>query len=215
MAVKHLRTHYLGKPFTCTGKQTVVEESVVGSHNGGVRFAKLQGYLMWENAVYLWTNLAQPNNPYCNPFSIVAWDKTAGTSDGKSDQPAADVDEEEDSSISLEDYRKMDPKQREDAYRLAMTWYASPRSHKESAVVQRLLSDDYHEGKVHLFCRLLPTEPYIYFGQLRLSKVDTSVPPFAFRYHLLDSEQLMREPSASVPAILQLAQTHHSNSEIQ
>jgi hypothetical protein len=178
--LRQLREGWLGKQFACTGKQVVVESAV--AHRRVVRFSKLQGHLLWENAVFLWTNLAQPNNPYHNPFTVHALDNPTTT--------------------TLEHWRQLPPAER-NSHLLSMTWYASAQSSAESPVLRRLLARD---AQVHLFCRLLPTEPYIYFGRLLLQATDLEKRPFAFRYLLADSEALMSEPSAAVPAILQLAQ---------
>eukprot|EP00013_Stygamoeba_regulata_P027437 CAMPEP_0177648126 /NCGR_PEP_ID=MMETSP0447-20121125/10664_1 /TAXON_ID=0 /ORGANISM="Stygamoeba regulata, Strain BSH-02190019" /LENGTH=388 /DNA_ID=CAMNT_0019150751 /DNA_START=84 /DNA_END=1250 /DNA_ORIENTATION=+ len=210
--VGELRRLWLGRQFESTGKQTVVS---CATHSQ-VRFSKLQGHLLWENAVFLWTNLAQPNNRYQNPFTLTRANRNRTGPVPGTDHPtdttttrgqsaatkAASLNVNTKPEPSLDQWLQQPPTE-PGSLLLSMTWYASPSTRADSPVIRRLLT---HDEQVHLFCRLLPTEPYIYFGRLELDAVDLERRPFAFRYLLTDTDALMAHSEAAVPAILQLAQ---------
>lgn len=78
------------------------------------------------------------------------------------------------------------------------TWFAQPKQHVETPVIQRLLDNT---QTVLLFCRLVG-EPYVYCGKLRCLSFDPSRKPMRFVWELTDSDDL-RQPGSQFLELLE------------
>eukprot|EP00121_Abeoforma_whisleri_P001392 Awhi_evm1s1239 len=73
-----------------------------------------------------------------------------------------------------------------DDNQLVMSWFAQRSQHRQSPVIQRLLSPS---EKVFLFCRLVG-EPYVCFGELTFLNLDDTVRPMQFQWRIENQKEL-------------------------